>query len=150
MTDTAKVAGTELGVTAPQATFSACFGAAFLTLHPLRYAALLREKLETHGSTAWLVNTGWAGGGADGGGSNSGEKPAARMPIAATRSCVDAILDGSLAALADMEEANQHAAEPAHSKPRGFFFETDPVFGFQVPKSLGPGVPCDHVSWLPE
>jgi len=56
---TAKVAGTERGITEPQATFSACFGAAFLTLHPTRYAELLKEKLEKHNSTAFLVNTGW-------------------------------------------------------------------------------------------
>merc|ERR1712185_752222 len=74
---TAKVAGTERGVTEPEATFSACFGAAFLTLHPLRYAALLREKLDAHGSAVYLVNTGWSGGSAAGG--------ASRMSIAATR-----------------------------------------------------------------
>ena len=59
---TAKVAGTERGVTEPEATFSACFGAAFLTLHPTKYADLLQQKLEKHGSNAYLVNTGWTGG----------------------------------------------------------------------------------------
>merc|ERR1711977_235042 len=59
---TAKVAGTERGITEPQATFSACFGAAFLTLHPTKYAELLQEKLERHNATAFLVNTGWSGG----------------------------------------------------------------------------------------
>merc|ERR1711881_740204 len=59
---TAKVAGTERGVTEPQPTFSACFGAAFLPLHPNVYGELLEQKLEEHGTTAYLVNTGWSGG----------------------------------------------------------------------------------------
>jgi len=59
---TAKVAGTEVGVTEPQATFSACFGAAFMVWHPSKYAELLAEKMEKHGAKAWLVNTGWTGG----------------------------------------------------------------------------------------
>ena len=59
---TAKVAGTERGIVEPTPNFSACFGAAFLTLHPTRYADLLQEKLDTHGGQAWLVNTGWSGG----------------------------------------------------------------------------------------
>jgi phosphoenolpyruvate carboxykinase (ATP) len=59
---TAKVAGTEMGVSEPQATFSACFGAAFMPLPAARYAALLREKINQHGTTVWLVNTGWTGG----------------------------------------------------------------------------------------
>jgi len=103
---TAKVAGTERGVTEPTATFSACFGAAFLTLHPTRYADLLQKKLEKHGSTAYLVNTGWTGGAY-----GVGE----RMSIGATRACVDAILDGSI------------------SKAT---FSEDPIFGFQVPDEL--------------
>eukprot|EP00591_Stephanopyxis_turris_P001955 CAMPEP_0195522378 /NCGR_PEP_ID=MMETSP0794_2-20130614/20511_1 /TAXON_ID=515487 /ORGANISM="Stephanopyxis turris, Strain CCMP 815" /LENGTH=632 /DNA_ID=CAMNT_0040652127 /DNA_START=41 /DNA_END=1939 /DNA_ORIENTATION=- len=103
---TAKVAGTERGIKEPQATFSACFGAAFLTLHPTRYADLLQEKLDTHGSSAYLVNTGWTGG-AYGVGQ--------RMSINATRSCVDAILDGSI-----------HSSE----------FEKDEIFGFEIPKTL--------------
>src|SRR3989304_6148926 len=60
---TAKVAGTELGVKEPSATFSSCFGAAFLTLHPMKYAEILGKKLKKHGSKAFLVNTGWIGGG---------------------------------------------------------------------------------------
>jgi len=56
------VAGTEDGIKEPQATFSACFGAAFIMLHPTKYAAMLAEKMETHGATGWLVNTGWSGG----------------------------------------------------------------------------------------
>merc|ERR1711871_299305 len=75
---TAKVAGTELGVKEPQATFSTCYGAAFMTLHPTRYADLLQQKLEEHGSHVFLVNTGWTGG-AYGTGS--------RMSIKGTRAC---------------------------------------------------------------
>ncbi|WP_305045142.1 phosphoenolpyruvate carboxykinase (ATP) [Geoalkalibacter sp.] len=84
---TAKVAGTERGVTEPSATFSACFGEAFLPLHPRVYAKLLGEKMEKHGVNAYLVNTGWAGGGY-----NEGK----RMSIKATRACINAILDGSI------------------------------------------------------
>merc|ERR1719456_2137850 len=103
---TAKVAGTERGITEPTATFSACFGAAFLTLHPTRYADLLQEKLEKHSSNAYLVNTGWTGGAY-----GTGE----RMSIKGTRACIDAILDGSIA---------------------DSTFVADDVFGFEVPKSL--------------
>src|SRR5262249_2020921 len=60
---TAKIAGTETGVTEPEATFSTCFAAPFLPLHPARYAELLHQRLRTYGSTVWLVNTGWTGGG---------------------------------------------------------------------------------------
>lgn len=84
---TAKVAGTERGVTEPQATFSACFGEAFLPLHPTAYGKLLGEKMEKHNVNAYLVNTGWAGGGYGVG---------KRMSIKATRACVNAILDGSI------------------------------------------------------
>lgn len=79
---TAKVAGTEMGVTEPQATFSACFGAAFMMWHPNRYAELLAEKLKKHNATAWLVNTGWTGG-AYGVGS--------RIKLKYTRAIIDAI-----------------------------------------------------------
>lgn len=103
---TAKVAGTERGVTEPTATFSACFGAAFLPLHPTRYADLLQEKLDEHGSNAYLVNSGWSGGPY-----GVGE----RMSIQTTRACVDAILDGSI------DDADMR---------------TDPIFGFQVPTAL--------------
>lgn len=85
---TAKVAGTERGITEPVPNFSACFGAAFLTLHPTRYAELLKEKMTKHGSHVWLVNTGWSGGAY-----GVGE----RMSIKATRACIDAILDGTAA-----------------------------------------------------
>jgi len=84
---TARVAGTEVGVTEPQAAFSACFGAPFLVWHPARYAELLAEKMRQYGSHAWLVNTGWSGG-AYGTGK--------RMKLAYTRSIIDAIHDGAL------------------------------------------------------
>ena len=84
---TAKVAGTERGVTEPTATFSACFGEAFLPLHPTAYARLLGEKMATHGVKAYLVNTGWTAGGYGVG---------KRMSIKATRTCINAILDGSI------------------------------------------------------
>ena len=80
---TAKLAGTELGVTTPQPTFSACFGAAFLTLHPTKYGQELVKKMEAHGATAYLVNTGWNGTGK-------------RISIKDTRGIIDAILDGSI------------------------------------------------------
>jgi phosphoenolpyruvate carboxykinase (ATP) len=107
---TAKVAGTERGITEPQATFSTCFGAAFMTLCPTVYADLLQKKLETHGTHVYLVNSGWAGGAYGEG---------ARMSIKTTRTCIDAILDGSI----------QHTE-----------FKKHPVFGFDVPVALD-GVP---------
>ncbi len=103
---TAKVAGTEIGVTEPQATFSTCFGAPFLPQPPAVYARLLGEKLAKHGSSVWLVNTGWTGGPYGTG---------RRMPIDATRAMLRAALDG---ALDDAE------------------FRTDPVFGFEVPTAI--------------
>lgn len=103
---TAKVAGTERGITEPTPNFSACFGAAFLTLHPTRYADLLQEKLEKHNSTAYLVNTGWSGGPYGVG---------KRMSINTTRACIDAILDGGI-----------HDAD----------FVKDDLFGFEIPTSL--------------
>lgn len=59
---TAKIPGTEMGVMEPQTTFSACFGEAFLPMHPYKYAELLKEKLEKYNTDVWLVNTGWSGG----------------------------------------------------------------------------------------
>jgi len=107
---TAKLAGTEIGVTEPQPTFSACFGAPFLPQPPSVYAHLLGEKLERHpGVTVWLVNTGWTGGPVGEG---------RRMPIEATRALLRAALAGELA---------------------GVEFRTDPVFGFDVPVAV-PGV----------
>ncbi|QOQ88109.1 phosphoenolpyruvate carboxykinase (ATP) [Campylobacter corcagiensis] len=84
---TAKVAGTERGITEPVATFSACFGEAFLPLHPTVYARLLGQKIDKHGSNVYLVNTGWSGGEYGVG---------KRMSIKATRACINAILDGSI------------------------------------------------------
>jgi len=84
---TAKVAGTEMGVTEPEATFSACFGAAFMVWHPSKYAKLLAERIEKNGTSVWLVNNGGSGGGY-----GKGE----RMSLKYTRSVIDAILDGSL------------------------------------------------------
>lgn len=84
---TAKVAGTERGITEPVATFSACFGEPFMPLHPTVYAKLLGEKIDEHNVNVYLVNTGWSGG-AYGVGK--------RMSIKATRACIDAILDGSI------------------------------------------------------
>jgi phosphoenolpyruvate carboxykinase (ATP) len=103
---TAKVAGTERGVTEPQPTFSTCFGAPFMPRRPEVYGKLLQEKIAKHGATCWLVNTGWTGG-AYGTGS--------RMPIKATRALLHAALNGSLA---DAE------------------FRKDANFGFEVPVSV--------------
>ncbi|WP_372615060.1 phosphoenolpyruvate carboxykinase [Aquicoccus sp.] len=103
---TAKVAGTERGVTEPEPTFSTCFGAPFMPRRPEVYGNLLRDKIATHGATCWLVNTGWTGG-AYGTGS--------RMPIHATRALLTAALDGSL------NEAT---------------FRKDPNFGFDVPVTV--------------
>ncbi|MGA1599088.1 MAG: phosphoenolpyruvate carboxykinase (ATP) [bacterium] len=100
---TAKVAGTEMGVTEPEATFSACFGAAFMVWHPSKYAELLAERIQQHGAQVWLVNTGWSGGG-----HGVGE----RMSLRHTRSIIDAVLGGAL--------------EHAPTVP-------DPRFGFAVP-----------------
>ena len=80
---TAKLAGTELGVTEPTPTFSSCFGAAFLSLHPSRYAEVLVERMRLAGSKAYLVNTGWNGKGN-------------RISIRATRNIINAILNGSI------------------------------------------------------
>jgi phosphoenolpyruvate carboxykinase (ATP) len=108
---TAKVAGTEIGVTEPQATFSTCFGAAFMPRHPSVYGNLLKKRIAEGGAQCWLVNTGWSGGRA----TDPGIK---RMPIKVTRALLNAALDGSL-----------NSAE----------FRTDPNFGFEVPVSV-PGV----------
>jgi phosphoenolpyruvate carboxykinase (ATP) len=84
---TAKVAGTEIGVTEPEATFSTCFGAPFMPRHPTVYGNLLKERIAKGGVTCWLVNTGWTGGKYGVG---------SRMPIKATRALLNAALDGSL------------------------------------------------------
>ncbi|HLS28991.1 MAG TPA: phosphoenolpyruvate carboxykinase (ATP) [Opitutales bacterium] len=85
---TAKIPGTEQGVTEPEAVFSACFGAPFLVWHPMKYAEMLAEKAEAVGARFWLVNTGWSGGGYGVG---------KRIALAHTRAIVQAILSGSLA-----------------------------------------------------
>jgi phosphoenolpyruvate carboxykinase (ATP) len=100
---TAKLAGTEIGVTEPQPTFSACFGAPFLPQPPAVYARMLGERLDRHGADVWLVNTGWTGG-------PFGEGE--RMPIADTRELLRAALSGELG---DVE------------------YREDPFFGFAVP-----------------
>ena len=104
---TAKVAGTERGVTEPTATFSPCFGGPFLTLHPLEYAELLREKINKFNVPTYLVNTGWVGATAESG--------AKRISLPITRQIIYAILDGSI------NESD---------------FEIDPYFGVQVPNKL--------------
>ncbi|SCV06220.1 LANO_0H24740g1_1 [Lachancea nothofagi CBS 11611] len=86
---TSKVAGTEEGVTEPEATFSSCFGQPFLALHPLKYATMLAEKMQQHSADAWLLNTGWTGASFVAGGK--------RCPLKCTRAILDAIHDGSLA-----------------------------------------------------
>ncbi|MGN6622023.1 MAG: phosphoenolpyruvate carboxykinase [Sphingomonas sp.] len=103
---TAKVAGTEIGVTEPEATFSTCFGAPFMPRHPSVYGNLLKDRIASGGVDCWLVNTGWTGGKYGVG---------HRMPIKATRALLNAALDGSL-----------NNAE----------FRTDPYFGFKVPVSV--------------
>ncbi|MEM6853594.1 MAG: phosphoenolpyruvate carboxykinase (ATP) [Planctomycetota bacterium] len=85
---TAKIAGTEMGVTDPEATFSPCFGGPFLVWHPAKYAELLAEKMKQHDTNVWLVNTGWAGGGYGEG---------SRIKLSYTRAIVDAIHAGQLA-----------------------------------------------------
>ncbi|ODQ78653.1 hypothetical protein BABINDRAFT_162358 [Babjeviella inositovora NRRL Y-12698] len=119
---TSKMAGTEEGVTEPEATFSACFGQPFLALHPMRYAQQLSDKMAEHNATAWLLNTGWTG--------NSAAKGGKRCPLKYTRAILDAIHDGSLA-----------KAE----------YETFGTFGLNVPVAI-PGVPSELLnpqkSWV--
>jgi phosphoenolpyruvate carboxykinase (ATP) len=99
---TAKVAGTEVGVTEPTATFSPCFGGPFLVWHPAKYAELLAKRMREHEANVWLVNTGWTGGGYGTG---------SRMKLSLTRRIIDAIHSGEL------------AKAPT---------QKDPVFGFDV------------------
>ncbi len=103
---TAKVAGTEIGVTEPEATFSTCFGAAFMPRHPSVYGNLLKKRIAEGNAQCWLVNTGWTGGKYGTG---------KRMPIKATRALLNAALDGSL---------------------NNVEFRTDPNFGFEVPVAV--------------
>ena len=103
---TAKVAGTERGVTEPQATFSTCFGAPFMVHHPTVYAKLLGERIDAHSVQCWLVNTGWTGGPYGVG---------KRMSIAHTRAMVNAAIEGAL---------------------RGAQFKKEPFFGLEIPQSV--------------
>ncbi len=100
---TAKVAGTEQGIDEPQATFSACFGAAFMVWHPSVYAELLADKMRQHGARAWLVNTGWSGGAY-----GTGQ----RFKLAYTRAIIDAIHDGSLEKAETVEDPIFRVAVP--------------------------------------
>lgn len=102
---TAKVAGTEAGIVEPQTTFSACFGAPFLPLHPTRYAEMLGAKMREHHTHVWLVNTGWTGGPYGVG---------SRMKLAHTRAMISAALEGKL------DEVE---------------YEAHPVFGLSMPKT---------------
>ena len=102
---TAKVAGTETGVTEPKSTFSTCFGAPFLPLHPGKYASMLGDKIRKHKVRVWLINTGWTGGPYGVG---------TRMRLCYTRAMISAALEGKL----------DHAD-----------FEKDEVFGFEIPTS---------------
>lgn len=102
---TAKVAGTEVGVTEPQETFSACFGAAFLPLHPTKYAELLGTKMREHNVNVWLINTGWSGGSYGVG---------SRMKLSYTRAMITAAMNGELA---DVDYVNH------------------PIFGLAVPQT---------------
>jgi len=104
---TAKVAGTERGITEPTATFSPCFGGPFLTLHPLKYAELLKEKMQEFEVSVYLVNTGWVG--------SSAQSGAKRFSLPKTRKILDAILNG------DIENVK---------------FDKDLYFGFQIPTFL--------------
>ena len=105
---TAKVAGTELGITEPTATFSPCFGGPFLTLHPLRYAELLKNKMEKFEVSVYLVNTGWVG--------VSAQSGAKRFSLPKTRQILNSILNGDI---------------------KSSHFEIDMYFGIRFPKRLG-------------
>jgi phosphoenolpyruvate carboxykinase (ATP) len=115
---TAKVAGTEAGITEPVPSFSACFGAPFMPLHPTRYAEMLSQKMKEAGVNVWLVNTGWSGGKYGVG---------KRMPLKYTRAMITAVLNGSLG---DYTHENYHI----HS-----------IFGVAQPRTC-PGVPTELLS----
>ncbi len=104
---TAKVAGTERGITKPTATFSPCFGGPFLTLHPLKYAELLRQKMNKFKVNVYLVNTGWVG--------SSAESGSKRFSLPKTRKIIEAVLDGKI------EHSN---------------FSIDKYFGFKIPDKI--------------
>ena len=117
---TAKVAGTEAGVTEPQATFSTCFGAPFMPLAPKTYAEMLGRRLREHNAQCWLVNTGWQGGGYGVG---------KRMSLPYTRAMVNAVVEGQL---------------------QNVDYEVEPAFGFSIPKScpgVPPEILAPRNSW---
>jgi len=122
---TAKVAGTEMGITEPVATFSACYGGPFLALHPNFYADMLSAKLQTFGANAWPINSGWVGGPYGVGD---------RCKLKFTRALIDAIHDGTLDAMPESE------------------WETTQVFGLKIPKKEIKGVPMEilrpETAWL--
>jgi phosphoenolpyruvate carboxykinase (ATP) len=103
---TAKVAGTEVGITEPATTFSPCFGGPFLVWHPAKYAEMLADKIKQHNARVWLVNTGWSGGSYGTG---------SRMKLSLTRAIVDAIHTGTLS--------------DVPTKP-------DPIFGVGIPTAV--------------
>lgn len=103
---TAKVGGTERGITEPRATFSACFGAPFMPLHPVRYATLLADKIRKHKATVWLLNTGWTGG---------PHGTGHRIRLAHTRQMLSEAIEGNIEARA---------------------FDRDPVFGLAIPREV--------------
>ncbi|PIP13434.1 MAG: hypothetical protein COX48_04230 [bacterium (Candidatus Stahlbacteria) CG23_combo_of_CG06-09_8_20_14_all_34_7] len=104
---TSKLAGTERGITEPQATFSTCFGAPFMLLHPQKYAEMLKERIQKHSSVVYLLNTGWTGGPYGIG---------SRLKISYTRRMVKAILNSEFDKIK---------------------FETEPFFGLSIPTNLG-------------
>ena len=118
---TAKVAGTERGITEPQATFSPCYGGPFLTLPPLTYAELLKQKIKSYNVPVYLVNTGWIGG--------SPSSGAKRISIKFTRLMITSILNGDI---------------------DGSEYTADPIFGLNIPKSI-PNIPEEvlnpRMSW---
>ena len=117
---TAKVAGTETGITEPKPTFSACFGAPFLPLHPGRYAELLGKKIKDQGVKVWMINTGWSGG---------PYRKGSRIQLAYTRAMITAALEGAL----DSVE-----------------YDTHPVFGVSMPTTcpgVPPGILNPRTTW---
>ncbi|KAF9348747.1 Protein kinase C-like 1 [Mortierella sp. AD094] len=110
---TAKMAGTEEGVTEPEATFSACFGQPFLVLHPTKYATMLAQKIEQHKADVWLINTGWTGG--------AYGKTGQRIALKYSRGIIDTIHSGEL------KKAQ---------------YQTYPIFDLQIPTEI-PGIPSD-------
>ncbi|MEJ6674609.1 MAG: phosphoenolpyruvate carboxykinase (ATP), partial [Polaribacter sp.] len=115
---TAKVAGTEAGVTEPTPSFSACFGAPFMPLHPTKYAEMLSKKMQETGVNVWLINTGWSGGKYGVG---------RRMPLKYTRAMISAVLNGDLGSY-KYEDYHIHS-----------------VFGVAQPRTC-PGVPSELLS----